>query len=138
MTFYHPHNRVSIDCGDFSHTKQSCKEECDINNILKQYKKTGIMTHISNASASYLDLPTDFDYQSALNTVMEAEQAFAELPSKVRDRFGNDPYKFLAGLEDPAIRPELEELGLFKPKPPAPAAPAAPDVKPSGESSSSS
>lgn len=119
MTFYTPHSRVTLSCGDFTHTKQNHKAECDINNIIKQYQKTGILSHIQNASAQYIDLPSQFDYQDALNTVLDAEAAFADLPSKIRDRFGNDPGQLLAALQNPAFKSELTELGILK-SPPSP------------------
>lgn len=35
------------------------------------------------------------DYQTALNQVIEAEEAFDALPAKVRARFDNQPVDFL-------------------------------------------
>lgn len=118
--FRHPHKRVAISTGSFTHTKQSCKDECDIHKILAQYKKTGILTHINSARPNYTDLPSSSDYQSALNTIIEAENVFSDLPAVVRDRFGNDPEKFLAAFADPKMREELTELGLLKRPPGAP------------------
>ncbi|WNK14560.1 MAG: internal scaffolding protein [Microvirus sp.] len=121
------HQPVTLDTGTFSHTKQSCKDECDINNILKQYQKTGIMNHVASSPAQYLNLPDELDYQASLQIVKDAEYAFFELPSKLRDRFQNDPETFLAALGNPELRSELETYGLFKAKPPSPApAPAEP------------
>lgn len=95
-------------------TKQSFVAECDINNILKQYKKTGIISHINAAAAkgTYQDLPDQVDYQEALNTVIRAEESFATLPSAVRDRFGNDPAEFMAFMADPKNIDEAISLGL--------------------------
>lgn len=111
---YIPHPRVVVDTGEFTYTKQSPKDECDINNILAQYKRTGIINHISAKQAQYIDLPDENDFQASLNTVKAAQEAFASLPSKVRDRFGNDPAKFLNALYDPARRAEFEELGVIR------------------------
>lgn len=123
--FYRPHARVVAPVGEVSMTKQSMKAECDINNILSQYKKTGMITHIKNNAPLYVDLPDAIDYQTSLNILMQADVAFAALPSKVRDRFGNDPERFLAAFSDPALLPELRELGLLKPKRPEDPRPAA-------------
>jgi len=114
MSFYLPHPRVQVDTGEFTFTKQSSKDECDINNILAQYRRTGMIAHINAAAAQYLDLPSDLDYQASINVVKSAEEAFASLPAKIRDEFQNDPSVFLAGLYDPAKRPRLEELGVLR------------------------
>lgn len=109
-----------------SMTKQSFVEECDINNIIKAYSRTGQLRHISAKAAmgAYQDLPDDLDYQNALGIVMAGEAAFASLPSAVRNRFGNDPEQFLAFLADPANQDEAIKMGLATDNRPAPAQPA--------------
>jgi len=129
--FYRPHKRVTADVGTRSRTKQSHKDECDINNILNQYKRTGIITHVQNARASYEDLPSEVDFQQSLNVIMEAEAAFDALPAKVRDSFNNDPGEFLAAFQDDSRRAQLEEFGLVGARPePAPIRPPAPSGAP--------
>jgi phage internal scaffolding protein len=113
--FYIPHSRVTFDCGDKLITKQSHKAECDIHNILKQYQRTGIITHVAKARPTFTDLPDNIDYQTAMNTIIEAQDAFALLPAKVRDHFGNDPARFLGAFSDPKQADTLREFGLLKP-----------------------
>lgn len=124
MSFYRPHKRVVFinahpDTGEVkpSMTKQSFVAECDINNIIKSFKLTGMVSHISERAAAgqYVDLPDSVDFQEALATVDQAQRAFATLPSKVRERFGHNPEAFLAFLHDPANEAEARELGLLKP-----------------------
>lgn len=95
-------------------TKQSMAAQCDINNILKQFKMTGVISHISvhASKGTYQDLPESLDFQESLHTVKRAQDAFASLPSKVRNRFDNDPALFLMFCSDPANAAELVELGL--------------------------
>lgn len=116
--FHRPHKRLTINTGDVQVTKQSHKAECDINNILSQYKKTGIINHISSNQPKYIDLPDALDYQTSLNTIMQAQDSFASLPAVVRDRFNNDPANFLAAFTDPAQHDYLREHGFLKPIPP--------------------
>jgi len=116
MSFFLPHPRVQVDTGEFTFTKQSSKDECDINNILAQYKRTGMIAHINAAAAQYIDLPSDLDYQASINVVKSAEAAFASLPSKIRDEYSNDPSQFLAALYDPSKRGRMEELGVLRKK----------------------
>lgn len=130
--FYQPHPPVNY-TGELVHpvtgevykppsmTKQEFVAECDINNVLKQYKATGIMSHISSKAAqgAYTDLPDPLDYQESLHIVAQAQESFATLPSAVRNRFQNDPEQFLAFLADPKNYDEAKKLGLLKAETPA-------------------
>jgi len=129
--FARPHDRVTADgllynrqTGEWekpkTRVKQSFKDECDINNILRQYSNTGMVTHIRNEQPRYADLPDDVDFQTAMNTVIQAESAFASLPSKVRNRFHNDPAEFLAFMADPKNEAEMIALGLANAPPAEP------------------
>lgn len=145
-SFYVPHERVQYtgelydeNTGEYfipeRRVKQSFKDECDINNIIKSYSQTGQIRHINAKAAqgTYEDLPEPMDLQEALNTVRDANTAFASLPSQVRDRFQNDPGQFLAFMQDPANQDEMIKLGLAKDtRPPAapPADPPAPAPAP--------
>lgn len=125
--FYRKHNRVTLNTGTELITKQSHKEECDINNILRQYQRTGIISHVQNARAQFLDLPSDADFQQSMHIVMAAQAAFADLPSKVRAHFGNDPAQFLAAFADPGQEQQLREFGLLNPRPESDPSPSAQD-----------
>lgn len=119
MSFHRPHKRITFSTRGPSRTKQSFKDECDINRILKKYEKTGLLTHTSKYAGRYEDLPSDVDYQASLNAIMQAEEAFFSLPSKLRARFDNDPEGFLAFVQNPANENELVELGLANARPSA-------------------
>lgn len=140
--FYRPRKPVDFDnlvqdlkTGELkpmpSMTRQEYREQCDINNILKQFKKTGIVSHISaqQAKGAYEDLPDPMEYQDALNAVLAAQESFASLPSKVRSRFDNDPERFLAFMQDPKNQEEMYELGLATRPVPPPAEPSGPAPK---------
>lgn len=125
-SFAIPHPRVIAEVGEESLTKQEFADECDIHNILKQYSQTGIITHVQSARPDYLDLPSDMDYQQALNIQLQATEAFANLPSSVRETFQNDPYNLLVALNDEKQHDLLREVGILRPLDP----PAAPAVAP--------
>lgn len=110
-----PRHAIAIDCGEELVTKQAHKEECDINNILNQYKRTGIVRHVTERKAQFIDLPADLDLQNSLNVVKRAQEAFASLPAVVRDRFHNNPAEFLAAFQDEKRQDELRQLGLLQP-----------------------
>lgn len=121
FSFYRPHERQFAPHDSEEITKQSHKAECDIHTILSQFQRTGILTHINQNQAEFMDLPDGVDFQSAMELVKSAEHSFAALPSKVRDRFDNDPFQFLAAFQDPAMEAELRDLGLLNPiRPPDP------------------
>lgn len=131
---YRPHSRVHAPTELFDpvtgeyftppdRTKQAHLRECDINTIIKQFSSTGMLSHVSAKAAQgvYMDLPDPIDFQEAQNILIEGERAFASLPSKLRDRFGNEVAPFLEFLQDPNNKAEAIELGLI-PRP-------APEVK---------
>lgn len=95
-----------------SRTKQAFRKECDINEILKKYKTTGQLPDLIKANPSYGDFADVATYQDSLNMVIFAQEQFAALPAKVRDRFANDPARFLEFAEDPANASELVKMGL--------------------------
>jgi len=94
-------------------TKQAHKDECDVNKIVKRFEKTGVLAHTAAQQAAYGDF-SPIDYREAVEIVMKADEAFSELPAKVRYRFNNDPQAFLEACENPAYRDELEALGLIE------------------------
>lgn len=118
-----------------SMAKQSFKDECDINNIVKKFEATQQIDHINQAHAKglFVDLPEAFDYQAGLNMVMAGQEAFQALPAHVRSRFGNDPANFLEFFNDPANQEEMISLGLATDsRPPAASKPDAPVSPPAG------
>lgn len=133
LSFYRPHKRVTFDneyvdpvTGEVakmpSMTKQEFKHECDINNVIKHFKPHHMqqMLAANLTSGMYTDLPDDYDFQSALELVKDAEKRFMTMPSKVRDRFGQDPAQFLAFASNPDNLSEMRELGLALPEPTPP------------------
>jgi len=116
--FHRPHERYMLDTGDHMITKQSHKDECDIHRILRQYQRTGIITHVQSAQAQFLDLPSSLDFQSSIQLIRDAEQAFASLPASVRDKFHNSPEAFLSAFQDASRADELRAMGFLKPKTP--------------------
>lgn len=95
-------------------TKQSHQDECDINTIMKQFAKTGLVRHTAAHQGRYGDFIGAPEYQEACNRVLEARQMFESLPAGVRKRFQNDPAEFLAFVHDPANEEELVKMGLAK------------------------
>lgn len=111
-------------------TKQSFKEECDINNIMARYKASGIIEHIQAHQGRYMDLPSEIDYHANLLAVMSAQDAFSSLPAAIRARFDNDPAAFVGFVQDPDNQAEIDKMGLGLQAPMEPEVPAAPTPDP--------
>lgn len=97
---------------EVSRTKQSDFDSTDVNKILAKYKRTGLLEHVAKGVAQYGDFTSVNEYQESLNRVISAQQSFADLPSKVREFFGNDPGRFFEFATNPANADKLIEMGL--------------------------
>lgn len=105
-----------------SRAQQHFKEECDINNIVNTFMKTGQIPGDFRmpSHGDFLDAIDDF--QTAQDAVIAAREEFMRLPAQIRERFGNSPQALLGFLEDESNREEAKRLGLLEP----PAAPPEP------------
>lgn len=110
---YSPRKRVVTPVVGESRTKQSFRDECDINRIMARYQKTGVLEFLEKREARYADV-SSLDYQEACNLVAGAQSMFHELPSALRSRFDNDPAQLLAFLDNAANLQEAIDLGLVE------------------------
>lgn len=127
VTAYGPKTRVGLTFPDQGRTKQSFKDECDINTIMRRYEVTGELGHLSRRTPIFGDFPS-MDFAEAMAIVIKAREDFASLPSEVRDRFANDPARLLHFMEDANNREEAIKLGLIRSAEPA-ASSATPEPK---------
>lgn len=104
--------RVIQDVGQYSRTKQSFGPETDFNLVLKNYQKTGQLTHVNRCEPLYGDFSEAGDLQTALDAVGRATEAFAGLSAKVRDAAANSPVEFLNMMHTPEGVEALEAAGL--------------------------
>lgn len=111
---------------------QSEARNSDINNIVAKAYKTGQLPVLMNRKPME-QLPGVETYQDAMNKVVFAQQAFARLPSEIRNSFDNDPAKMLFALENSKDNPELtkklQTIGLLDTPAPPEAAPSAPTTQ---------
>lgn len=106
-------DETGLDCPDPSLAQQNQKEEADINTIVKRFGLTGELPQ-NVRMPQYGDFTEVTDYQTALNAVKQANEAFMEMPAEVRSRFENDPEKFVDFCLDPNNREEAKKLGLVE------------------------
>jgi len=105
-----------------SRTKQAFKDECDINVIMRRFKKV-CGTEFLEKFAGYTggefgDFSNVVDYRSAIEQVRAAEAVFGALPAILRKRFDNDAAAFLDFCQNPDNLEEMVELGLATKNPP--------------------
>lgn len=109
--------RVTVTFKKPSRTQQSFKDECDINNIMARYERTGIVDHLAKYEGQYGDFIGYPDYHVAMNRVAAADAMFMTLPASLRERFGNSAEAFLQFAQDPANELELIDMGLMPRRP---------------------
>lgn len=95
---------------------QSEKDNVDINNIVDKWTRTGVVNGGAKAP-QFGDFSDMGDYQSMLNSVIEAESKFMELPAETRAKFGNDPARLIEAAQDPANLELFRSLGMADPAP---------------------
>ncbi len=128
-----PYNQVSIMFAKKGRTKQSMKDECDINKIMEKYQKTGAVAHVNQHQSQY-GFATSDDFAESMRIVTTAQDMFDGLPSSIRTRFANDPAQFLDFVQDANNKKEGQELGLWpEDEPPAPKPPETPPTDKTSE-----
>ena len=101
-------------------TKQSIKDETDVNRIIQKHTRMGTLSHLEQWGGQYGDLG-DFDFQDAQNQLAKANSMFEQLPSAVRNKFSNDPERFFEYVNREENRDvlaeKLPELAKHRTKP---------------------
>lgn len=95
-------------------TKQSFKEECDINTIVRRFGLTGEMP-VNVRMPSYGDFTGVWDYRSAMDALIQARDSFEAMPAEVRRRFNDDPAEFVDFCSNKDNLDEARKLGLVVP-----------------------
>lgn len=104
--------RFHTKLSDIKMTEQSHAKACDINNIVAQFAKTGILPD-SNRQPSYLDVSNIPSTEEAFKIAHEARDAFMRLPSTIRKLIDNDPSQLSKFMLDEKNRDLCIEHGLF-------------------------
>ncbi|AXL15177.1 internal scaffolding protein [Microviridae sp.] len=86
--------------GTTSLTKQSFREECDMNNIISKFHRTGeLPLNFSNVEAQYGVAPTQ-DLKEALDTIQNLKNEFNDLSEKDKERFEGSYVKYAEFLDE--------------------------------------
>lgn len=127
-------HQTGLDCsGSPSRTQQHFRDETDINVMVQRFQRTGI-PEAPPVFPGVRDFTEVHDFRSAMQAVIDADRAFAALPSGVRERFMNDPARLLDFVSDDANYDEAVRLGIAVPRETPPVS----DEQHAGDSSSNS
>lgn len=105
-----------------SRTEKAHQKRVNVNTIVAKANRTGLLPGRS-FPGFYGDFTGVSDYRTCVEKLMQAEDNFMALPSKVRKRFNNDPAELLDFLSDDKNRKEAIELGILEKEPYVPNTP---------------
>ena len=91
-------------------TKQSFRDETDINKLLERSARGESLSHLQKHGAIYGDFSDIGDLLTASARLERGMEIFGELPSEVRREFQQDPRRFFEFVNDPANRERLPEV----------------------------
>lgn len=97
----------------FGRTQQNFKEQCDVNEIMKRFERTGVLDHLNEYQGNYgdfIEVPQSF--HEAVNQVLSAQDMFMTIPARIRAEFNNDPGVFIEFVSDPNNIDRMIEMGL--------------------------
>lgn len=97
---------------DEAGAKQSFKDECDINTIVKRH---GLGYELPNNPSipQYGDFTNVTDFHTAMSATARAHEQFEAMPAHIRSRFDNDTGKFVDFCSNPENLGELQKMGLL-------------------------
>jgi hypothetical protein len=92
-------------------TKQSFKDACDINKILKKAQVSGTISHLAKWQGEYGDFSeAPQDLLEAHGQLARGREIFAELPSEIRNEFNQDMFSFFEFVNDPKNADKLDKV----------------------------
>lgn len=94
-------------------TRQSEKDDADINVLLNRFVRTGLMPQ-DEREPLFIDVSDVGDYRQIRDHINRSTDYFNTLDAKVRAKFNNDPAEFLDRLVDPANKQEFVDLGILE------------------------
>lgn len=100
-----------VSCGEPSLAQQQFAEEVDINTLIRRFHLSGEMPD-DVRPVTYGDFTEVFDFHTAANAIALAHENFEAMPAELRQKFQNDPARFVAFCSDDKNLPEMRSMGL--------------------------
>lgn len=112
-----------------SKTHQEFERDCNISKIVKAAGKEATLMVPRVSEPVYGNFENGADFKEIQNKLIEAEQQFMALPSKIREKFNNDPAELIEFCKDENNVEEAKEMGLLPPDLPEPEIPTVRVIK---------
>lgn len=96
---YTPHGR----------TKQSQKNETDINMLLERASRSDSLSHLDKYQPLYGDY-AGYDFEKHINTITAGQGIFEQLPAEVKREFDQSAQKFFEYVTDDKNKERLPQL----------------------------
>ena len=103
---------------DDGRTKQSFKDQTNINKIMAKAARGGTISHLAKHGAVYGDFSDIDDLLTAHKRLERGKEIFNDLPGEIKREFQNSPRKFFNYVNDPAnagnlanVLPQLAQVG---------------------------
>lgn len=94
-------------------TEQHHKDDCDINSIMSKFASNPSAIFADPSAFNYSDVSEHVDYHSALNFVRRIDDMFIQIPADIREKFDNDPEKFVDFMNDENNISALQDMGIL-------------------------
>lgn len=122
-------------------TKQSFKDECDVNKIVAAFDVSGVMP-VGQTGGTVTPQFGDFasipDLAGVYAAIDKAKSDFDVMPLEIRERFNYNPELFLSFVNNPKNLDEMIRLGIAvkreEPKPEPVVTPKSPEESPASGS----
>lgn len=114
---------TGLECKDVTRAVQHLRDEADINKLVERFGLTQTMPQLAEGQraiyGNFEGVP--FDYQTAMNAIIEADRSFMAIPPAVRARFHNNPDELIKFLSDESLKDEKNfdeavRLNLINPR----------------------
>ncbi|WNK14540.1 MAG: internal scaffolding protein [Microvirus sp.] len=102
---------TGLTCPEDTLAQQQFKDDADINVIVRRFGVTGELPQ-NVRMPTYGDFSEVVDYHTAMNAIRASQDAFDALPGAIRERFSNNPAKFVDFCSDDRNMDEARLLGL--------------------------
>ncbi len=90
-------------------TKQSKKDDCDINKLLERSAREGGLSHVDKYQMKYEDY-SNYNFEEHTNKLAEMASCFENLPAETKREFNQSPDQYFAFVTNPQNVEDLKRL----------------------------